>query len=219
MENRSIKSSFWKDTKVFSLKNKSAILFYLGLKNYADENGFFFWDLNRIHLALPFFRKKEISVYLDCLIKAGLIERDHENGFISNWDQKKVGRKKGFILKKSRKEKKTVEVNCSLIDPLKMFDTNQLLEATFLSRRVSEEKQTSFLEAFPDPRWIVQESIKAISWEKVNSKKKDFSRFLFNWFSRGWDRRNLKYNRGLERENLKIDQEIQEMISDVSRKA
>lgn len=61
----------------------------------------------------------------------------------------------------------------------------------FESREVTPEITATWVDAFPDPSWVVAEVHKALAWEGANStrKKKNFGRFMTNWLTRGWDRR------------------------------
>lgn len=61
----------------------------------------------------------------------------------------------------------------------------------FESREVAPEITATWVDAFPDPGWVVAEVHKALAWEGANStrKKKNFGRFMTNWLTRGWDRR------------------------------
>ena len=65
------------------------------------------------------------------------------------------------------------------------------LSQTFWEREVTEEVLISWMTAFPDSEWIVEEIKKALGWEIANParKKKNFVRFIFNWLTRGWDQR------------------------------
>jgi hypothetical protein len=61
-------------------------------------------------------------------------------------------------------------------------------------RKVSAKTQLSWLDAYPDTRWIQQEILKAVAWETANPKKKKrhFARFMGGWLSRGWDKYTAK---------------------------
>jgi hypothetical protein len=76
-----------------------------------------------------------------------------------------------------------------LIEALRPFDPDSKLELTFLQRKVPLETQQALLDAYPDPKWVAQQAFKALAWEAMNpqKRKKNFSRFLGNWLSRGWD--------------------------------
>ena len=69
--------------------------------------------------------------------------------------------------------------------------------AVFGSRGIKPNLSSSWLIAFPEPDWIIQEINKAISWENANprSRKKNFGRFVTNWLTRGWDSRKLQTTR------------------------
>lgn len=83
----------------------------------------------------------------------------------------------------------TPENVTGLLEALKPFDPESKLENTFSKRGLTLEAQQAFLDAYPDPKWVAQEVFKALAWEVMNpkKKKKNFPRFLGNWFSRGWD--------------------------------
>jgi hypothetical protein len=76
-----------------------------------------------------------------------------------------------------------------LAEALRPFDPDAKLELTFLQRKVPLETQQALLDAYPDPKWVAQQTFKALAWEVMNphKRKKNFSRFLGNWLSRGWD--------------------------------
>ncbi len=82
----------------------------------------------------------------------------------------------------------------ALIEALKPFDPDSKLELTFLKRNVSLETQQALLDAYPDPKWVSQQVFRSLFWEVANphKKKKNFSRFLGNWLSRGWDEHTSK---------------------------
>ncbi len=81
-----------------------------------------------------------------------------------------------------------------LVEALRPFDPESKLELTFLQRRVPLETQQALLDAYPDPKWVAQQAFKALAWEAMNpqKRKKNFSRFLGNWLSRGWDEHTSK---------------------------
>jgi hypothetical protein len=58
-------------------------------------------------------------------------------------------------------------------------------------RKVTVTLQHSWLEAFPDPLWIIAEIRKALAWEAANParKKRNFGAFMTRWMSKGWDQR------------------------------
>lgn len=59
------------------------------------------------------------------------------------------------------------------------------------NRNVEIKVQKAWLLAYPDAPWIMQQIKKALAWEAANPqrKKKHFGRFMGNWFSRDWDKR------------------------------
>lgn len=95
----------------------------------------------------------------------------------------------------------------ALIEGLKPFDPESKLQLAFIERKVSTKTQQALLDAYPDPKWLAQQTFKALAWEALNPKKrkKNFPRFLGNWFSRGWDDHtsrlpsNLPRGRGFQR--------------------
>jgi hypothetical protein len=72
---------------------------------------------------------------------------------------------------------------------LRAFDPDGKLEQEFQARKVGQEVQRAWLDAYPDPKWIIQEVFKALAWEKANphKRKKNLARFIGNWLSKGWD--------------------------------
>jgi hypothetical protein len=63
----------------------------------------------------------------------------------------------------------------------------------FDQRGVKAAITCSWVEAFPEPSWVMQEIRKALSWEVSNPgrRKKDFGRFMTNWLTRSWDSRRV----------------------------
>jgi hypothetical protein len=70
---------------------------------------------------------------------------------------------------------------------------NEYLEISdvFDQRKVKAKITCSWVEAYPDSEWVMQEIRKALAWEVSNPqrRKKDFGRFMTNWLSRSWDSR------------------------------
>jgi hypothetical protein len=66
----------------------------------------------------------------------------------------------------------------------------------FTQRGVKAKVTGSWIAAFPDATWVVQEIRKALAWEASNPgrRKKDFGRFMTNWLSRSWDSRRPNQN-------------------------
>ncbi len=65
-----------------------------------------------------------------------------------------------------------------------------------LDRKIKPDLTKTWLFAFPEPEWIIQEVQKAIAWEAANPRKqkKDFGKFMTNWLNRGWDSRKVPTN-------------------------
>jgi hypothetical protein len=63
----------------------------------------------------------------------------------------------------------------------------------FTERSVKPTVTIGWIEAFPDPRWVMGEIKKAVAWENANParRKKDFGRFMTNWLMKGWDSRRV----------------------------
>lgn len=77
--------------------------------------------------------------------------------------------------------------------PAEPFVSNLRVSEILRDRKVTTLVQASWIEAYPEPPWIIQEVFRAISWEESNPgrRKKNFGRFMGNWLARGWDRRSL----------------------------
>jgi hypothetical protein len=82
---------------------------------------------------------------------------------------------------------------------LQEFKSNPLIETMLLVRKVSEETQRAWLEAYPGADWICDELLKANVWIKSNPRKnpKQFSRFMSNWLNRAFEsyRKNIPSRR------------------------
>lgn len=91
---RSIKPQFWSDVKIANLKNKLAGYFFIGLWNFADDEGKFPYDSKALSLHMPIFRSKEIVTYLSELSQQGLIRKSacSQWGVITNWNHQKINR-------------------------------------------------------------------------------------------------------------------------------
>jgi len=93
--------------------------------------------------------------------------------------------------KESEKEKEKLtctEVEKSYFSAEGGFDPsfNYIAQELKLSKRQWE----SWLAAYENKEWIVQEIKKAFAWIEANPKKrprKSFARFITNWLSRGWE--------------------------------
>jgi len=83
----------------------------------------------------------------------------------------------------------------TLVEALKPFDPDSKLQLAFAERKVPVKTQQALLDAYPDPKWVAQQAFKALAWETMNpqKRKKNFSRFLGNWLSRGWDDHTSKF--------------------------
>ncbi len=77
----------------------------------------------------------------------------------------------------------------ALIESLKPYDLESKLQLAFIERKVPTKMQQALLDAYPNPKWVAQQIFKALAWEALNpiKRKKNFPRFLGNWFSRSWD--------------------------------
>jgi len=73
------------------------------------------------------------------------------------------------------------------------------LSDVFDQRMVKAKITCSWVRAYPDAEWVMQEIRKALAWEVANPqrRKKDFGRFMTNWLSRSWDSR--KSNQGMNK--------------------
>lgn len=91
---RSIKPQFWSDVKIANLKNKLAGYFFIGLWNFADDEGKFPFDSKALSLHMPIFRSKEVVTYLSELSQQGLIRKSacSQWGVITNWNHQKIDR-------------------------------------------------------------------------------------------------------------------------------
>lgn len=69
-------------------------------------------------------------------------------------------------------------------------------------RGVKPKVSESWVHAFPEPAWVIQEIYQAIAWEASSGRKKiDFGKFITNWLKRGWDSRRTTatHNRAEQR--------------------
>lgn len=100
---RSIKPEFWRDDKIADLPNQLAALFFIGLWNFADDEGKFQNNPRALSLQMPIFRTKDILVYLRDLSQAGLIQFSECSQWvlITNWRHQKIDKP---ILPKVKKE-------------------------------------------------------------------------------------------------------------------
>jgi hypothetical protein len=67
------------------------------------------------------------------------------------------------------------------------------IAAILAARGVPCSVQRRWLQAYPDPRWIMQEVRKAELWEATNPgrRKKNFAAFISRWIAKGWDTRPM----------------------------
>lgn len=100
---RSIKPEFWRDDKIADLPNRLAALFFIGIWNFADDEGKFKLSARALSLQMPIFRTREIAVYLRDLIQKGFIQVSEcsQWGFITNWKHQRIDKP---ILPKVKKE-------------------------------------------------------------------------------------------------------------------
>jgi len=114
--------------------------------------------------------------------------RGQKNAKKNDENTTEVRSKKEDVRSKNKADSNSDELPTAEIVVLSEFSP---LEEIFKTRRVTEKMQRAFLDAFPDPEWISQEVRRAVAWEEANPKrkKKDFPKFLMNWFSNGWDSR------------------------------
>lgn len=66
-----------------------------------------------------------------------------------------------------------------------------LLGSVFQERKITQDVQRRWQEAFPDTEWVVTTIQKALAWEAANPirRKKNFAAFVTNWMNRDWDKR------------------------------
>lgn len=67
------------------------------------------------------------------------------------------------------------------------------IDTVVQERKISEQVQLSWTQAFPDPEWVMAEIRKAIAWEASNPirRKVNFSAFITRWLAKDWDRRKI----------------------------
>jgi hypothetical protein len=74
--------------------------------------------------------------------------------------------------------------------------SDPILDEFFLKGQIKKSTQLLWIKAYQDPVWIKQEFLKSLIWLDANSHKKpkkNYTRFLGTWLSRGWEwhRKNL----------------------------
>lgn len=81
--------------------------------------------------------------------------------------------------------------------PIVALEELKPIHATIQERDISTNVQKSWLEAFPEPEWIIGEIRKALAWEASNPRrrKKQFSKFMTSWLTRSWDSRKIAYSK------------------------
>lgn len=84
------------------------------------------------------------------------------------------------------------------------------LTGLFNVRKIAPSLSASWLHAFPEPEWVIQEVNKAVAWENANprSRKKDFGRFMTNWLNRGWDSRRVPTNKNSAEQRSQANQDV-----------
>jgi hypothetical protein len=136
----------------------------------------------------------------DEISKAIEIYIDKETLRVTRARSARLLRETGRNLPATRRTNETNETNedssegSEKLEPLAAgFGDDPLLQKIFQERGVTEKVQTSWLEAFPDVRWIRGEVLKALSWEESNPqrKKKLFAAFITRWLTKGWDQRKV----------------------------
>jgi hypothetical protein len=123
---------------------------------------------------------------IDKLLKSGAAAGSRQNGgrITTATEQNRTEQDR---TEQDKKLLAQTDESASLVHP---EPYSELFEV-FNQRKVKAKVTGSWVEAYPDPRWVVQEVRKALSWETANPgrKKKDFARFMTNWLSRSWDSR------------------------------
>lgn len=91
---RSIKPDFWRDDKIAALKNQRAGFFFIGLWNFADDEGKFKLNPKALSLQMPIFRSKDILTYIRDLSELGLIQISVCSGWglVTNWHHQRIDR-------------------------------------------------------------------------------------------------------------------------------
>lgn len=92
---RSIKPAFWTDEKIHELSDTTA-LFFIGIWNFADDDGFFPTSPTALHLSMPRFTQSAITRMLKSLHTAGLVKLCslHSVGMVASWHHQKIDKPK-----------------------------------------------------------------------------------------------------------------------------
>lgn len=177
-------SSFFTDDKSanWSTETKLIWLYVLCERNKTDKE---LININiRIGAFLTGMSEKLFSKCINELEGYAVLSR-HEADTMSSLEK----------IREDKKEKKEREDICSEVsdDTLEADSRLIALREIFKTRNVKTELQKKWLDAFPDPDWIVSEVRKAIAWEGANPKRRkiNFGAFMQNWLARGWDKRRI----------------------------
>lgn len=153
----------------------------------------------RLFCQITGYKASVLEATLDKLLKSGVAAGSRQDG----GGIATATRHNNTEHNKTRQDKihlAQTENSASLCHPKVYFEMSDVFD----QRNVKAKVTCSWVEAYPDPEWVMQEIRKALAWEVANSgrKKKDFGRFMTNWLARGWDKRrtSVGYNRAEQRE-------------------
>lgn len=88
---------------------------------------------------------------------------------------------------------------------------DKTLSEIFRIKKINQKLQRSWLQAFKEPEWIIQEINKALAWECSNIEKKNFGKFMTGWLNRGWDSRKIINNHGMSKNEQASQKNMDQM--------
>lgn len=116
--------------------------------------------------------------------------RSHQD--LSIEEEKKIRRKeeKNIVCTELSADASRLGAALQTSDPTSQV-FQDLTVTEFLTRaKVKLSTQALWVKTYGDKEWLRQEILKAIAWldaNKAKAPKKNFARFLGNWFSKGWE--------------------------------
>jgi hypothetical protein len=139
-------------------------------------------------------KEKDILACVKKLSEKQIVEiRDRDGIVTGSYGDRDLAVTEQNRTEQNRTEQDTTYSASSEKNSLSHPEAYGLVFDVFADRGVEPEITSRWVDAFPDPAWVVSEVRKALAWEGANSsrKKKNFGRFMTNWLNRGWDRRRI----------------------------
>ena len=193
-----LQNDFFHDQRVFSLSASQKVLYLFTLCECSKKNVDTVSFTVQYITAVLQMSENDVLENIQAIEKTGLFcrQKDAERRGKTRARGKSLGVIPATNVTNERNEtnvtyERTDIAPSSPSDKLEAIAEFEPIRSILESRKVSVKIQRSWLEAYPDPDWLLSEIRKALSWEIANPKrtKKNFGAFMTNWFSRGWDRR------------------------------